>query len=303
MQPAPSLRIWICSLTIVCIIFGSLYLLATDPALLVLNYKRLTDATQKETDLISKKKHIVSIGSSITRHAIYYDGEMNAFARQNGFDNFLFIRFVLGGSHLSQFYPLFDHIIAAKPDIVLFQSSFIAYKKKFQKKHHGQIHSYRYFFKQYVKYGISFGTSFKKFRHNRKQQEPLSLRTIKKRQSRSQTPSRLKRIAKRRMQWSLRKIDEIPDELDQFFKQAADAGIKVIILNLPRSEKSKAGLPGTEEEYIRLMKDYENNYQIHCLDYPYQLGLESFVDYHHMTPTSRENYSSWLLKQLNTLID
>ena len=104
------------------------------------------------------------------------------------------------------------------------------------------------------------------------------------------------------MEWSLRKIDEIPDELDQFFKQAANAGIKVIILNLPRPEKGKVGFPGTEEEYKRLMKDYENNYQIHCLDYPYQLGLESFLDYLHMTPASRKNYSSWLLKQLNRQI-
>ena len=277
-------------------------MVATDPSLLVLNYKRLTDATIKGTDSIGKKRHIVSIGSSITRHAIYYDYKMNAFARQNGYDNFSFTRFVLDGPHLSQFYPLFDHIIAAKPDIVLFQSSLIAYKKKFDKKHHGQIHSYRYFFQQYFRYGISFGTSFKKFRHNRKQKEPQSLRTIKKRQSRRQTPSRLKRIVESRARWSLRKIDAIPDKLDQFFKQAADDSIKVIILNLPRPEKSKAGLPGTEEEYKRLMKYYESNYQIYCLDYPYQLGLESFLDYHHMTPASRKNYSSWLLKQLNRQI-
>ena len=303
MQPVPSLRIWIYSSTIVCIIFAALYLVATDPVLHVLNYKRLTDATIKETDSIGKKRHIVSIGSSIKRHAIYYDDEMNSFARQNGFDNFSFIRFVLGGAHLSQFYPLFDHIIAANPDIVLFQSSLIAYKKKFDKKHHDQIHSYRYFFKQYFRYSISFGTSFKKFRHNRQQQEPLSLRSIKKRQARRQTPSNLKRIIKERAKWSLSRIDEIPDKLDQFLKQATDAGIKVIILNLPRPEKIKAILPGTEEEYKRLMKGYENNYQIHCLDYPYQLGLESFLDYNHMTPASRKIYSSWLLKQLNTLID
>jgi len=303
MEPAPSLRIWICSFAVVCILVGVCGLMLPDPVLLVLNYKRLTTEMVEENGPASRKKHIVSLGSSITRHAIYYDEEMEAFARRSGYDDFSFTRFVLGGSHLSQFYPLFDHIIAAKPDIVLFQSSFLAYKKPFKKKHHGQIHTVRYFLKQYFLNAVSDISKFRKYRHNREQQEPLSLETVKKRQSRSQKPSRLKRIVQRRMKWSLWKIDEIPERLDQFFTKAADAGIKIIILNLPRPEESRTVIPGTEEDYGKLMTRYQNNYQVQYLNYPYQLGLESFLDYNHLTPGARKSYVSWLLKQLNMLTD
>ena len=92
MPSVPSLRIWVCSFVVVCILFGAFGLLAPDPVLLTLNYKRLAGNTHEE-NRSDDKKHIVCMGSSILRHAMYYDDGMEAAAKQNGYNNVLFTRF------------------------------------------------------------------------------------------------------------------------------------------------------------------------------------------------------------------
>jgi len=281
----PPLKLWICSFVIVFGLGAMSQLLTLDPVLRILNYKRLDSDHIEKKYSVGNKKHVVSLGSSLVRFAIYYDEEMDAFVKELGHENYTFTRFVLAGPHLAQFYPLFDHIIAAKPEIVLFQHSFFAYKKKYRKKYHGKIHNYRYFLKRLFISLINGGVGFKRYRHNREQEPAMPSEEIEIFRGETQKPDRLKQLKKRRKKWRIWKdIEDIPIELDDFLKQAARANIKVIILNLPRPKESRMLMPGTQDEYSRIIKAYEMKYQVKYLHYPHQLKLDSFVDYNHLTP-------------------
>ncbi len=301
-QHVPSLKLWICSFIIVLILGAMSQFLTLDPVLRILNYKRLDSDHKENTYSIRDKKHVVSLGSSLVRFAIYYDKEMNAFVQEQGYQDYKFTRFVLAGPHLAQFFPLFDHILSAKPDVVLLQHSFFAYKKKFKKRYHGKIHNYRYFFKRFLIHFVNGGVGFKRYRHNREQEQAMPSEEIEIFRKETQKPDHLQKLKKRRKKWRIRKnAEDIPVELDEFLKQAERADIKVVILNLPRPDESMRSLPGTQKEYFRLMKAYEMKYQVKYLHYPQHLELDSFVDYNHLTPAARDIYISWLLKELETL--
>ena len=96
-----------------------------------------------------------------------------------------------------------------------------------------------------------------------------------------------------------RKADAFPEWV-AFYKQAARLGIKVYLLEIPRSFEAEQFLPvKIKQEYSALVKEYSHRYNIGYLDFPFKLGKERYYrDRAHFNQTGSYCYSTWLVKRI-----
>ncbi len=100
----------------------------------------------------------------------------------------------------------------------------------------------------------------------------------------------------------VRNIDEFP-EWSSFFKAADSLGIRVFLLELPRSGEAEKHLPaGFKEQHQILINQYGEKYGIPFLDFPEELGyVEYYHDRAHFNKAGSFYYSEWLLRELGNL--
>jgi len=105
---------------------------------------------------------------------------------------------------------------------------------------------------------------------------------------------------------TIRKIDEFP-LWTKFFKEAQELGIKVILLEIPRSQEAENQLSVQfKQEYNDLVMQFHNFYKIDYVGFPDKIPQKDYyLDRGHMNETGADYYCDWLLKEfcLRKLID
>jgi hypothetical protein len=97
---------------------------------------------------------------------------------------------------------------------------------------------------------------------------------------------------------TVRKIDEFPLWI-KFFKEAPDLGIKVFLLEIPRSQEAEEQLSiQFKQEYDDLVMQYNNLYKTDYIGFPHKIPQkEYYLDRGHLNKSGADYYCDWLLKE------
>ena len=101
--------------------------------------------------------------------------------------------------------------------------------------------------------------------------------------------------------FKIRKMNEFP-VWDLFFMQAPALGIRIFLLEMPRSGDAEKFIPARlNREYNSLVKQYYNQYGITYIDFPDHLDRNTYyMDRAHFNEPGSDYYCSWLLKEFCT---
>jgi len=289
----PPLYVWLIAIAFSTSIIAGADFILGEPVLKYLNADRLN-----AVDTSKSVKRVVIIGTSIVRRAVYFDEVMDSLAVSNQKSEYRFNRFVLGSVNLYYFYPLFEIILEAEPDIIIFQNSLIIYDK--ENTNQG-FDSRKKFCKEWI--GNSFGIDDYNLYYffNRKPNELLTSEQIKLFQIKTRTPDRLERILINKKKFFIREIEAIPPELENLLITANVKGIRLIGMDIPRSPDVRSYMPASKDLKINLQEQYQNKYGITFWECPFDLDMDSYLDYNHVTPAVQEEYSKWLISKIKNM--
>ncbi len=240
------------------------------------------------------EKRIIALGSSLLGHATFLDESMSDFGKANGFYDFNYLRITKGGGLQEDFIPLMRSITEVKPNIVVIESNLVLLDLD-------KSERLKLVVRQHKKKLRHIGSQLRRYFFGVKQRNSeLGLETI---------DQQTKQDSMRFVHKSefIKDHFEVRDtilskEIEDFFVCAKEKKIRVILVDIPRSEKL--------EEVITRVPSYDQNvpYGIHAvkrkyvveyLKFPDQLGLEYYMDFSHFNQKGRERYSIWLLSCLS----
>ena len=97
----------------------------------------------------------------------------------------------------------------------------------------------------------------------------------------------------------IREIGEFP-EWASFFEMADSLGIRVCLLEIPRSEEAEKHLPEAfKKQHQMLIQQYADTFTIPLLEFPEELGyVEYYHDRAHLNRPGSFYYGDWLLNEL-----
>jgi len=264
--------------------------MTTDEAITYFNALRFSQFSLTDRDLPHHLPRIIVIGTSLTRNAFFFDGEMEDFARKNGFTEIKFMRIVKPGATLADFTPLLDFITNAEPDAVFLESNMFVldFNAPARNKLRSMIGTLLPGRKEQYLIGIEDNFAS----HKELPQEGVQRQTHKDiaffREFRSTT--RLRRFM-------------LPDAYITFFDTLKRRGIPVVMLDLTRSpEAASAYPPGIMDAVPQLIRRYQDTYGLQYLEFPYSLGLQYYSDFAHMNERGRTVYCRWFLSELPNVV-
>lgn len=93
------------------------------------------------------------------------------------------------------------------------------------------------------------------------------------------------------------------DPILALLKQARDRGIRVILLDLPRSRRAETIIPALHRQKAReLRRQLEQECGVRPLEFPHRFPLEMYRDYSHLTEPGAEQYSMWLIARTAEMV-
>jgi len=251
---------------------------------------------------------VVVVGPSHTLCALYFDENMEQFARQNGLSDLQFVRFVKLDGTLRDFTPVLEPIVRADPDIVFFDSNLFV----FNFRHHAVAGQNRRLFNKdddsddrkkllaLAQDAIGNRKGMKKKPNpNVLTSEEESFRNISMRQA-DEDFDRYRDQAD--MGIRLQTFD-IPPHYRAFIDTLRRRGTPVVLLQIPASRDAISVYPvdllvGADA----LVARYQQELGLGYLEFPRRLGLEYYKDFVHMNERGRELYSRWFLSELPALV-
>jgi len=263
---SPPLSVWICSILIVIIFFGMVSF-AVQKKEAYLFHKKLGK-------IDANKINVIAIGTSLTRYALYPDKVMNSLAKSKGINNLNFIKFSYSGRTLYHFNALFKQMCCHRPDIVFLDTSLVFYRPKSILK--ARIRDIKYFLRTLV----SMPT------------KPLNRRKQRK---------TLEDWQKNLQYFHLRK--KLSPSLETFLEYAKKHHILVFLLDFTRAQEAQKYFP---EKFIlhekKLIKYYQDKYNIQTITFSPQLPASYYYDYAHANPKGQEIISNFFIDQIKQFI-
>jgi len=290
---SPPLRLWLISIiTVIAIIATGLFLLG-DPVQIYLNTGRLK---YSETD-DSEKKRIICFGGSAVKRAMFFDTKLDSIANMTNLNNYCFNRFVLNGGNITNFYPLFDKILESNPYAVILSSKKLIYHNENRPIYRNR----RYYIKEWIGHWFDIDNRFENHDFNQMPNASISDIEIERKQKRTQTPENIMKsknlIRRFRANYDL----TLSEDFNRFLIESRKKGILVICVNLLPSPAVRDALPLNEEHRIEIQQKFADKYGIIFWEFPFELGMEDYLDTKHLIPEIQLNYSKWLMSQVQTL--
>lgn len=292
-KKTPPLIAWFFAIALALVTIAVVYQIVGEPVLKYLNADRLNVADTSKT-----VKRVIIIGTSLIRRAVYFDEVMDSLAASNQMSEYRFNRFVLGGGHLSFFFPLFEKIIEAEPDIIIFQNSLILYDKA---NRYPIFDNRKKYYKEWLGYSLGIDEHNKNYFFNRMPNKKLTNERIRQSQIRTQTPDNVKKSVINKKKFYIRDIAALPPELDNFLISAEAKRIRMLSVNILVSPDIRLALPASEELRIILQEQYQKKYGITFWEFPFDLGMDSYLDLNHVTPAVQHHYSEWLINKIKNM--
>ena len=303
--PAPPLRVWLAT-AVIAILAAALSI----PPFLRIRAERelsfIRPCSEQIAAFTARGKNrqkvcpkIVVLGTSRICSGLFFDEQMEEFARQQAFGEIRFLRLARVKGTIDHFLPLFDQIIDAKPDILFIEadSLFFSWEK-------GGISEIVKEHSIYCRNCIKRGLRWVAGNHekNKTTEELVGLwennLIIPQKQDVEQFQFYSELLKKRQCR---RGFD--PEEpVAAMLRRAYEKGVRIVILDLPRSELMNTQIPASHK---RLTKELSNQLGTLCaarfIVYPGQLGLGCFADFTHLNDKGRELFSRWLLSQIKDI--
>lgn len=240
------------------------------------------------------EKRIIALGSSLLGHATFPDEFMSDFGKANGFDDFKYLQITRGGGLQEDFIPFMHSITEAKPDIVVIESNLVLLDldkserlKLIERRHQKKL---RHIGSQLIRW--FFGAKQKN--------SQSTLKTIDQ-QTKQDSMFFVLRSEFTKNHFGVRDTI-LPKEIKDFFVRAKEKKIRVILVDIPRSERLEeviTRLPSYDQNVSYMIQALKTKYGVEYLKFPDQLGLEYYVDFAHFNQAGRERYSLWLLSCLS----
>ncbi len=247
-----------------------------------LDKKRLeTFAQEKSPNCLQ----IIALGSSRTQCGVFFDQKMESLYASLYPSQIHFLRFTKSGAIFSAFESIFAEILAVRPDLILLEPEMLFYKKKDS---HFSLLNYLNT-KQRAFYLI---TSSGKKKYQEEQEKELNKGFLGVRQ----TKEVLEHV---QFLKSFLLSESIAPSVDQFLKKAKEQGVRLILLDFPRSKIIEDEL----EEKRRLEKlaiaHCQNTYGMEVWTFNLPESNDSwYLDFGHFNERGQEQFSAWLIEAI-----
>jgi len=285
---APPLWVWCAAAAVFALLF---FLSASSFWDRRYNEKPFMEDSRKRLEALSKRDkkglRVIAIGSSLFRRGMLYDTKMEAFAKENGLEGLAFLRLTRHDSDISNYEPFFDKVIAARPDIVLIESDSLFY-----------VRLPRDFYREYpdsLRRVLLKSLSAKSLvlpaaaahELDSETDPPIPIEQLKASHSHEAGLRNLKQ-----------RVPADPDRVDALLRKAAEAGVRIVILDM-RREPGFEKLAGINtEQAAALLKGIPEEYGVRLTSQPGELGREYYWDYAHLNEDGRLRFSLWLVSVL-----
>jgi len=256
---------------------------------------------------------VVVLGISHAQCALFFDEEMEAFSRTNGFGEIQFLRFAKLDGAIADFVPVLGPISEARPDIVLIEANLLLFD--FRGGMDDMPQRFRFLRSEELR---DRGDDRNKLRNyflgmlgiqqrprqaagpNDAASDRKAYLNIRHRQSELDF-SRYRDAGADRLR--VRSFGA-PTAFIDFFESMKRTGVPVVMLDVPRSAKANAiRSDDINAAAQRLIRQYQDACGLRYLAYPGPLGTEYFKDFVHMNEQGRERYSRWFLSELPRVLE
>jgi len=246
---------------------------------------------EKNNDLI------IAVGSSLSASGLNYDNHMDNLASELGYPNIKFVRFTrLVYSTLDQFIPLLEPILKARPKYVFFEARpFLLYlniKEDYLIEEREMI---KYPFRYILNLFFTLPQENWSYADNSKEVNILHMK---------ETVDLLTDTLayKQFLKDYTINNNPLPQKFVDFLTSAKKNGIKVFLLDLPRSDLAFSFIPHQLREGLpSLLDKYKNNYNLKLVSFPYRLPLKYYRDMAHLNTSGSKLYSKWFIKMIDSL--
>jgi hypothetical protein len=261
---------------------------------------RIADFTARCDALRSPEPRIVAVGGSLLACATRFDEAMDDLSRREGDGEIRFLRLARVWSSIDQFLPVKDRIFAARPDVLLIDAEILTYRMK-PATVSNAIHEYAEYCRQWIKLLLK-GGGHRQITEN--QPDRMALLGAEVFESPVIRDARL-------FSWyrgvivnrEPRGLLPPGDPILALLYEARNRGIRVAVLDLPRSRQAADIIPASHRQKAgELRRQLERECGVRFLDYPRQLPLAMFRDYSHLSATGAELYSRWLLARVSAML-
>jgi hypothetical protein len=258
--------------------------------------ERIGDFTAHCAARSAPASRIIAIGGSLLICAVPSDEEMESLAQHEGYGEIRFLRLSRIQSSFEHFLPMMERVIAARPDILLIDSDILSFRLQ-QPEHSKWLEEYGEFCRERLK------ESLHRFdRHRSQSRSDREMAALTGAALLDSLPARNAQffssyrevIVHRKPRGALSPGDPILARL----KLARARGIRVILLELPRSRQAEMIMPARHLQKSReLRRQLEQECGVRTLEFPYRFPLDMYRDYSHLTGPGAERYSRWLIAQ------
>ncbi len=306
-DPAPPLRVWVAVLVLtvaLAALVATTFTDATPPykrRYLQYEETRLRSFAEKTAPEGHGKK-VMALGSSLLACATFFDRDMDAFSLRSGQAQFNFLRITRPSMSFDQLPPLLDGILAAKPDILVIERNMVFYRPD---PFILAADSYSQFVKTRIKetFFLMVHEYFKpELRGQTKPPNVLDSDAELDKMPFKKGPFELQRFTEERKTIIGPENFLNRNLVEAFLARASKCGIRIVLLDVPRSPEANALIPDSDKTLISSYADtYKKLYGVLSLNCPLNLGLEYYRDYSHLNSRGRVLYSQWLITRLGEI--
>ncbi|MFQ5784355.1 MAG: hypothetical protein ACE5H8_05970 [Alphaproteobacteria bacterium] len=229
---------------------------------------------------------VVALGNSRLKHATLDDGDLARLADEVGAGRMAFLRLVNNWAVFEDFEPFADDLLALKPDVIVLQLELLGAE-------HGRV-GRQVFLVDYLFWRLlGFG--------------PWNPRQVDQRDLQFAKPCaddrdalRLRGRVRMTEAWIVDDGAGTSTKLARaFVARARAAGIRVVLLAVPKTERMEAVRPSARDGLVAAANNLERaDDGLRLLRYPGAFADDRYCDFLHMNDRGRAEYSAWLVREL-----
>lgn len=250
------------------------------------NTSRLKKFAQENSE---DGKRVVALGNSLLFHGTLFDRDMESLARTHHVRAFSFLRIARNAGEQSHFSPLLEALWHASPDLLLIQSDLLLFVRE------SSVDDEDVDYRHYLKALLSGKVTHQRGKNLLENNKVEKVATNRGKRRLGKAVARFRKLQE--------KASVDLDEFKKLLAQARQNGVQIVILDVPRYfavEQVRTEDKNTNRlELIRMLRE-----ELHLpwLTLPGQLSADCYRDYAHMNARGREQYSRWLLLEIDQLL-
>jgi hypothetical protein len=253
-------------------------------------------AAIRETDGVRGRagRKVIAIGSSLIYCGTFQGEQMTAFAMRERLEPIRYLCLARSYGEADAFVPLLPAIADAAPDLLLVESEALQYRWD-QNGLSGAMRDHAAFFRRWLKAALA-RISGRRPEPPREPSSPFIREAIDAKGAMSTAGEQLAQLdAHHRPQGPFRPGDPLVAALASLRAR----GVRIVVVETPRPAAARQALSDDEIRRAEArLRHLERACGASVLRFDRQLGPGAFLDFAHLAPEGRAEYSRWLLSRL-----